>query len=280
MGVYRHAWRGHLPPSESGRSSCIRAPRSASFRRNNAGSGARRYPPKEMLASLPSHAISPAMATHSDRMTSPELRSRHWPVVRAIAACSLLLGAAASQAAEQARPDPLPTEVVRADFDPEYSQGILRRFGSEPLWPADALSGYSERYRFTYSGILIYQIQVRIDRRQNGVTVLRATVRKSGKTIERKERKVSDRDFTEFRILANGSGLWSSYPEFWGAPDDDCLDGMEAIVERRTREGYRFSRANTSCNSPTGMNLLIEKMVALADLDSDVRWFPWNPRER
>lgn len=206
----------------------------------------------------------------------------HRPALRCAIAAMLLLVAGSALAGPKTNVDPLPPEVVKGDETPEYSQNTFKRFRSEPLWTADALKGHSARYRFTYWGILTHSLQVRIDISLKGKAVLHAKVLRHGREIERQTRVLSGRELSEFRKLADESGLWSGYPEFWVLkdPDDICLDGMEAAVEKLDAAGYRFSMGNTSCTSPKGMNLLIDKMAALARLDSEVRWFPWSDRVR
>lgn len=171
-----------------------------------------------------------------------------------------------------------PPEVAAGAYSIETDESVMRRFQSEPLWGDHALGRYSERYRFTYFGILQTSLQIKIDIVSDNSGVLTATVRRSGSIVERQRKHLWSREIAELRHLAASSGIWQRFPEFWvfTDPESFCIDGMEAIVEKRDAEGYRYSRANTSCTSPTGMNRLLDGMVRIAELETGVRWFEWS----
>lgn len=179
----------------------------------------------------------------------------------AIPLASMLLGAAAP-----APPFPAP--------DP-WVEHAYARFGGDRLSADDALAGRDARYRFTYFGILRHSLQIRIDHRPGDRAILRAIVFERAERVEDKTVRLTPAQYAAFLRRAEESGLWSIHPEYWALGNDEvCLDGMEAIVERRDARGYRYSQANTSCASPVGMDRLIADMVDLARLETRVRWFP------
>lgn len=189
----------------------------------------------------------------------------------------ILLLACAPVAAKGALP-PLPQEVISASPYPESFQSRMKEFRSEALWSETAIARYPERYRMTYFGILIDSLQIQIDRNQDGTARLLVRVHRRKQVIEEKSVRLSRREFEEFKGVAEASGLWTKYPEFWVSTDADemCLDGMEALMERRDNRGCRFSHGNTSCTSPPGMGRLAEKMIVLARLQTRTKWLPWQ----
>jgi hypothetical protein len=173
---------------------------------------------------------------------------------------------------------PLPKEVISGSPHPEWFQGKMQAFRSESLWVEAATERYPERYRMTYFGILIDSLPIQIDRNLDGTAKLTAQVHRRMRLIEEKQVRLSIHDFAEFKAVADGSGLWTEYPEFWVFKDKDemCLDGMEALMERRDGRGYRFSNGNMSCTAPPGMGRLAEKMIALARLETRTKWLAWQ----
>jgi aspartate/tyrosine/aromatic aminotransferase len=154
----------------------------------------------------------------------------------------------------------------------------MRAFRSESLWVEAATKRFPERYRMTYFGILIDSLQIQIDQNLDGTARLKAQVHRRKRLIEEKQVRLSKRAFEDFKAVAEDSGLWTQYPEFWVLKDEDeiCVDGMEALLERRDSRGYKFSHGNTSCTSPPGMGRLAEKMIALARLETRTKWLPWQ----
>jgi hypothetical protein len=173
---------------------------------------------------------------------------------------------------------PLPPEVISRSPYPAWFQEKMQSFRSESLWVEAATERYPERYRMTYFGILIDSLQIQIDRNLDGTARLTAQVHRRKRLIEEKQVRLSKREFADFKAVAEDSGLWNQYPEFWVLTDKDeiCLDGMEALLERRDSHGYRFSNGNTSCTAPPGMGRLAEKMITLTRLETHTKWLPWQ----
>ncbi len=136
------------------------------------------------------------------------------------------------------------------------------------LWLPNALHGYRNRYRLSISGIVCrsYTLRLDVDRHGVGTGQVKSWNRcKKGSPYSQRTFHLRAEQVTQLEKSFSDAGLWSIYPQFWRAADDQiCVDGEELSFEWVGSAGFRFAQANAQCEAPRSLVAAARAFLNLA----------------
>lgn len=164
------------------------------------------------------------------------------------------------------------TAFAESGFFPPEVKGEtwidLGKYDEPPFLDEGAVRGFRTRYRFSVTGIMCTEYVIRIDERKNGT--VKGTLAKGSRcprdgfsyTVE--SFRVREDQMQDLKDAIAEAKLWELFPEFWGRPDDICVDGEQLNFERLDGTGYRISLANAQCGAPRNLLKVAEQFLLLA----------------
>ncbi|MFT3724565.1 MAG: hypothetical protein QM773_13385 [Hyphomonadaceae bacterium] len=156
-------------------------------------------------------------------------------------------------------------------------EGYVERLDAAPLWPTYAIDGYTRRLRLTLGPPFVGQAaSIRIDIPERGQPVgyaVRTRLGVHGRKITQRHRFApKPGELEQLDELIEAADVWQFERGSWqmdpeGGKNVICIDGVQLIFERATKEGYRFSEANAQCTASYKLLRVAEQMITMAGLE-------------